>query len=103
MVAIVPVPCQLDLKAFAKAVGAKKVRMASPDDVERSTGYVLGGVSPLGQKKALPTVIDRSAEGLLSMFVSGGRRGLEIELSPQDLCRLTRGRFADIARGTQDV
>lgn len=102
-VAIVPVPCQLDLKVFAKAVGAKKVRMASPDDVERSTGYVLGGVSPLGQKKALPTVIDRSAEGLLSMFVSGGRRGLEIELSPQDLCRLTRGRFADIARGSQDA
>ena len=97
-VAVLPVPHQLDLKRFAKTVGAKKAVMADKKEVERATGYVLGGVSPIGQKKRLATVIDESALGYESIFVSAGRRGLEIELAPGDLCALTNGRFQSIAK-----
>lgn len=95
-VAVVPVSSMLSMKKMAKACAAKKAEMADKQQVSRTTGYVLGGVSPLGQKKALPTVIDASAEGLGTMFVSAGRRGLEIELSPADLAQLTQASFADL-------
>jgi len=97
-VAVVPVSSMLNMKLIAKAAGAKKASMAAAADVERSTGYVLGGVSPLGQKKRLKTIIDASAESFSSMYVSAGRRGLEIELSPNDLRNLTNGTFAAICQ-----
>tara|TARA_R110002167_G_scaffold110933_1_gene282126 strand:- start:6151 stop:6624 length:474 start_codon:yes stop_codon:yes gene_type:complete len=97
-VAVVPVAGQLNLKAMAKALKVKKVVMAAPTDVERSSGYVLGGVSPLGQKRQLPTVVDESAAGFTTIFVSAGRRGLEIELATQDLLGLTSGLLAPIAQ-----
>lgn len=97
-VAVVPVSSQLDLKAFAKAVKVKKVTMAEAKSVERSTGYVLGGVSPLGQKKPLMTLIDRSATGFPTLFVSAGRRGLEIELAADDLMALLNARYVEIAK-----
>jgi Cys-tRNA(Pro)/Cys-tRNA(Cys) deacylase len=97
-VAVVPVSSQLDLKAFAKVVKVKKVAMAEARPVERSTGYVLGGVSPLGQKRRLLTLIDRSAVDFSTMFVSAGRRGLEIELAADDLSKLLDARYAEIAR-----
>src|SRR3954454_17728332 len=97
-VAVVPVEHQLDLKALAKAVQGKRAQLADVKLAERTTGYVAGGFSPLGQRKPLPTVIDRSAEPLEAVYVSGGRRGFEIELAPTDLQRLTRARFAPIAR-----
>ena len=97
-VGIVPVSGQLNLKQHAKAAGGKKAAMADATLVERSTGYVLGGVSPLGQKKKLSTVIDSSATNHDTILVSAGRRGLEIELSPNDLCRLTSATFAPIAQ-----
>ncbi|SNY96992.1 Cys-tRNA(Pro) deacylase [Halomonas sp. hl-4] len=96
-VGIVPVTGQLNLKQIAKAAGAKKAAMANPDEVERATGYVLGGVSPLGQKKRLATFLDASAEGFATLYVSAGRRGLEIELSPQDLLSLSQAQLAPIA------
>ncbi|MDH5760767.1 MAG: Cys-tRNA(Pro) deacylase [Gemmatimonadota bacterium] len=95
-VAVLPVSAQLGLKRFAKAAGAKKAEMAAAADVQRVTGYVLGGVSPLGQKKPLPTFFDASAEVFDTIYVSAGRRGLEIELDPADLLRLTSGRYADL-------
>jgi Cys-tRNA(Pro)/Cys-tRNA(Cys) deacylase len=97
-VGVLPVSAMLSLKALARAAGAKKAAMAKPSDVERTTGYVLGGVSPLGQKRKLKTFIDQSANDLQTIFVSGGRRGLEIELSPADLARLTRGIFVPICQ-----
>ena len=97
-VAVVPVSSMLSMKLIAKAAGSKKAGMASASDVERSTGYVLGGVSPLGQKKRLKTVIDASAGSFPTIFVSAGRRGLEIELSPNDLRSLTNGSFAAICQ-----
>lgn len=97
LVAVVPVSATLNLKHLAKAVGGKKMVMADKKSVEKTTGYVLGGVSPLGQKKRLKTVIDSSAQCLQQMFVSAGKRGLEIGLSPEDLMLLTGGVFADIA------
>jgi Cys-tRNA(Pro)/Cys-tRNA(Cys) deacylase len=97
-VAIVPVEKQLDLKALAAAAKGKRAEMAKVADAERATGYVAGGISPLGQRKALPTVIDDSALLHDTVFVSGGRRGLEIELAPADLERLTGAAVAPIAR-----
>lgn len=96
VVAIIPVAERLNMKKIAKAMGVKKMQMALPQQVERSTGYVLGGVSPLGQKKRLPTLIDISAEGLTQMHVSAGRRGLEIELPPAQLAQAVAARFVDI-------
>ncbi|NQZ92510.1 MAG: Cys-tRNA(Pro) deacylase [Moritella sp.] len=97
VVAVVPVTAMLNLKAIAKAAKAKKAVMADKNDVMRSTGYVLGGVSPLGQKKRLLTVIDSSAQVHDTIYVSAGRRGLEIELSPLDLKQLTHAEFAAIS------
>lgn len=97
-VAVVPVSGSLDLKALANAVGGKKAAMADPAAAERSSGYVLGGISPLGQRRQLPTVVDASALGFETMFCSAGRRGLEVELAPADLVRLTSAVTAPIGR-----
>ena len=96
-VGIVPVSGSLNLKQLAKALKTKRVAMADAQKVARSSGYVLGGVSPLAQKKSLPTVLDASAEQFPTIFVSAGRRGLEIELAASDLLQLTRGLVAAIA------
>ena len=96
-VAILPVTRMLNLKSFARACGVKKAEMADKAVVEKITGYVLGGVSPLGQKKRLKTIVDRSAAGFTSIYVSAGRRGLEIELSPNDLLYHTSGSLQPIA------
>jgi Cys-tRNA(Pro)/Cys-tRNA(Cys) deacylase len=95
-VGVVPVSGNLDLKAVAAALGGKKAAMADPATAERRTGYVLGGISPLGQRQPSPTVIDESALDLETMLVSGGRRGLDLELNPADLIRLTGARTARI-------
>jgi ybaK/ebsC protein len=98
VVGIVPVTGKLDLKALAAAVGGKKAVMADPAVAERRTGYVVGGISPIGQKSAHPTVLDETAELWDTVFVSGGRRGLDLELAPGDLVRATSAALADIAR-----
>ena len=98
VVAILPVNSMLSMKSIAKTCGARKAEMADKTEVQRSTGYVLGGVSPLGQKKALKTVIDASAQQLSSIYISGGRRGLEIELNAVDLQNLTKASFAAISQ-----
>ena len=95
-VGVVPVSTQLNLKLMARAVGVKKVSMADARKVESITGYVLGGVSPIGQKKRLKTVIDSSAQNFETINVSAGKRGLEIELSASDLQKLTNAKFAEI-------
>jgi len=100
-VGVVPVSSMLDMKLMAKVAGAKKASMAEKSDVERATGYVLGGVSPLGQKKRLKTYIDSSAGSHPTVFVSAGRRGLQIELSPNDLKALTNGVYAEISQRAQ--
>jgi Cys-tRNA(Pro)/Cys-tRNA(Cys) deacylase len=96
VVAVVPVTGELDLKALAHAAGGKRAAMADRVAAERSSGYVRGGISPLGQRKALPTVIDNSAAGLERMYVSAGRRGLQVSLTPGDLIRLTAAVTAPI-------
>lgn len=97
-VGIVPVDHELDLKAIAAAVGAKKATMADPRAAERVTGYVVGGISPIGQKRPLPTVLDDSAAGFETVLVSGGKRGLDLELAPEDLLAVTGGALRTIAR-----
>ncbi|WP_415883825.1 Cys-tRNA(Pro) deacylase [Neptuniibacter sp. QD34_54] len=97
-VGVVPVSGQLDLKAIATALKAKKVTMANPQDAERATGYVVGGISPLGQKKRLPLILDESAGNFETICMSAGRRGLEIEMSAEDLLKLTSGKMAAIGR-----
>ncbi|UUU21337.1 Cys-tRNA(Pro) deacylase [Streptomyces sp. DSM 40750] len=98
VVAVVPVAGSLDLKSLATAVGGKRAAMADPTLAERTTGYVRGGISPLGQRKKLRTVLDASADAHDTICVSAGRRGLEVELSPQDLLKLTEAVSAPIAR-----
>lgn len=98
VVGVVPVSAMLDLKALAAAAGGKRAAMADPALAERRTGYVVGGISPIGQKTRHATVVDESAELWDSVFVSGGRRGLDLELAPADLVRATGATLADIAR-----
>jgi Cys-tRNA(Pro)/Cys-tRNA(Cys) deacylase len=96
--AVVPADAEVDLKAVADALGGRKASIAPPAEAERATGYVLGGISPLGTRRALPTVVDASAAAWPTIHVSAGRRGLEIELAAADLVALTRGSLAPVAR-----
>ncbi len=98
VVAVIPVHKYLDLRALASVVDAKRIAMADEADAERTTGYVVGGISPLGQRKRLPLILDESALRYDTIYVSAGRRGLEIELAPHDLLRLSAGKSAPIAR-----
>ncbi len=98
VVGIVPVAGQLDLKAVAAAVGGKKATMADPAAAERASGYVVGGISPVGQKRPHPTVLDDSALAYDTIFVSGGKRGMDLELAPTDLVRVTGAVVAAIRR-----
>ena len=98
VVGVVPVTGMLDLKALASTVGAKRASMADPAVAERRTGYVVGGISPVGQKTAHVTVVDETAQLFDTVFVSGGRRGLDIELAPDDLLVAVSGRYAAIAK-----
>ncbi|WP_062464415.1 Cys-tRNA(Pro) deacylase [Demequina soli] len=97
-VGIVPVSGMLDLKALAHALGGKRAEMAPPAEAERATGYVVGGISPIGQRRALPTAIDETVELWDTVYVSGGRRGLDIGLAPADLIAVTRAVTAPIAK-----
>ncbi len=97
-VAVVPVTGQLDLKALARARGGRKAQMADPAAAERATGYVVGGISPVGQRRAHPTVVDASALDHATVLVSGGRRGCDLELAPDDLLTITDATTADIGR-----
>lgn len=99
VVGVVPVTGQLDLKALAAAVGSKKATMADPASAEKATGYVVGGISPIGQKRALTTVLDESALTHPSVYVSGGRRGFDVGLAPGDLVDITSAVTAPIAKG----
>jgi len=96
--AVVPADAEVDLKAVAEALGGRKAVVAPAAEAEKATGYVLGGISPLGTRRPLPVVVDASAEGFPTIHVSAGRRGLEIELAAADLVRLSSGRVAAIAR-----
>ncbi|MBD8659125.1 Cys-tRNA(Pro) deacylase [Frigoribacterium sp. CFBP 8754] len=98
VVAVVPVSRRLDLKALAAAVGARKASLADPAVAERRTGYVVGGISPVGQRTALATVVDASAASFETVFVSGGRRGFDIEIAPADLVRATGAQLLPVAR-----
>ncbi len=98
VVGIVPVAGQLDLKAVASAVGGKKATMADPAAAERASGYVVGGISPIGQRRAHPTVLDASARAHETIYVSGGKRGLDLEITPDDLVRVTHATTAAIRR-----
>ena len=100
IVGIVPVLASLDLKALARAVDGRKATMADPADAERATGYVVGGISPIGQQRPLRTILDESAHTYDTVLVSGGRRGFDIELAPGDLIAATNGSVAPIARST---
>jgi Cys-tRNA(Pro)/Cys-tRNA(Cys) deacylase len=95
---VVPVDQMLDLKAVAHALGAKKAQMASPADAERVTGYVVGGISPIGGRKRLPLVLDKSAQMFAEIYVSGGRRGFDIGIAPTDLVAVTGGSVAPVAK-----
>lgn len=96
--AVVPVSGTLDLKALAAAVGGKKAAMAEPADAERATGYVVGGISPLGQRSRMPLVVDDSVLALDAVYVSAGRRGLQVRVAPADLLRVSGGRTAPLRR-----
>ncbi|HZQ77498.1 MAG TPA: Cys-tRNA(Pro) deacylase [Acidimicrobiia bacterium] len=96
-VAVVPVAARLDLKVLAAAAGGRRAAMAEPADAERATGYVVGGISPLGHRKRLPVFLDESMQGRPTVMVSAGRRGLQLELAPADLARLSGGTFAPLA------
>ena len=97
VVAVIPVAQQLDLKALAAAFDAKKATLADPTHAARSTGYVVGGISPVGQRSPLPTVVDASADDFETVFVSAGRRGLQVELDPADLRTVTGARSVSVA------
>jgi Cys-tRNA(Pro)/Cys-tRNA(Cys) deacylase len=98
VVAVVPVSGQLDLKALASTLGAKKAAIAEPALAERSSGYVVGGISPIGQRKRLTTVVDESAMGHPTVYVSAGRRGTDLELAPADLVAATSAQVAPVSR-----
>jgi len=98
VVGVVPVSGTLDVKALAQAAGGKRAVMARPEIAERRTGYVVGGISPIGQKTALRTFVDETAQLWETVYVSGGRRGFDIELAPADLLAITGGEYADIGR-----